>query len=90
LYYDLSSGFLAFLALLFGGGLALGLGVVEGGYWLTARRERQARGRCEICNDDLRASQNRCPECGTPMSPQNKAIASQFRVNPQRNCETSK
>jgi hypothetical protein len=40
-------------------------------YLMRARRAygHERRGRCRHCGYDLRASTDRCPECGTPIPP---------------------
>jgi hypothetical protein len=44
---------------------ALALPAWQVGRWRHARR-RDRQGRCSACGYDLRASGDRCPECGTP------------------------
>jgi hypothetical protein len=58
------------------GGL-IGMGILLAGILLTNyaqylryRVARRARaGLCETCGYDLRASKDRCPECGSPIPP---------------------
>ncbi len=45
-------------------------------WWLrrTRRWRQTSKGRCLVCGYDLRASMDRCPECGTPIPPQLSTI----------------
>jgi tRNA(Ile2) C34 agmatinyltransferase TiaS len=44
---------------------SIGLGLVYIDVRYRKREERRRDGRCTICGYDLRATPDRCPECGT-------------------------
>lgn len=45
------------------------------------RRRRAKHGQCLACGYDLRHSEERCPECGEPINPQQSTAAAQDRTN---------
>lgn len=55
--------------------LSVGLPVAWAVEWARRRRRRIAAGRCAVCGYDLRASPQRCPECGTPVIPDSRPIS---------------
>jgi hypothetical protein len=57
--------------------IPIGLLATSGGYglWRRARRTRRPAVRCLTCGYDLRATPERCPECGTVVAPGSRAAA---------------
>lgn len=66
LYVLSSKRWLGWVSLLL---LATTVGLLAGRRKLPTRlAERKASGSCLRCGYDLRASRDRCPECGTPLA----------------------
>jgi predicted RNA-binding Zn-ribbon protein involved in translation (DUF1610 family) len=59
--------------LMLGFGLATVLLWIENSYLERRMRQRLAAGLCPACGYDLRASRDRCPECGHAIIPRSEA-----------------